>query len=134
MTGKIPSLVLFVNHFAPCLEFYRDGLGLKLTRIYRGKEHPHWAELEGGGISMALHAGHKGAKLKSADPLAVQFLVKDIKKILSSVELHGGSIRSPSRKIDFRPAELRLVYEATVADPDGNEVELQQVIREYSEA
>lgn len=131
MTSKIPSLVLFVNHFGPCLEFYREGLGLKPTRMYRGKGHPRWAELEGGGITVALHAGYKGAGLKSADPLAVQFLVKDIKKTLSSVERHGGSIMRPSRKIDFRPAELRLVYEATVADPDGNEVVLQQVIREY---
>ncbi len=133
MTRKIPSLVLFVNHFGPCLEFYRDGLGLQLTRLYRGKGHPRWAELEGGGLTIALHAGYKGTSLKSANPAAVQFLVKDIKKTLDSVELHGGRVRRPPREIDFRPAELRLVYEATVADPDGNEVEVQQVIREYRE-
>lgn len=134
MPSKIPAIVLFVRRFERCLEFYQKGLDLRLTRIYRGRGHPRWAELEGGGFTLALHAGHKGSNLKSADPLAVQFLVKDVQKTLKKMERHGGSVKRSWRKIDFRPAELRVVYEATVADPDGNEVEIQQVIREYSEA
>lgn len=133
MPGKIPALVLFVRRFERCLKFYQKALGLNPIRIYRGKDHPRWAELEGGGLTLALHAGHKGLSLKSADPLAVQFLVKDVQKTLTKVKEYGGSVKQPSRRIDFRPAELRLVYEATIADPDGNEVEIQQVIREYSE-
>ncbi len=133
MPSKIPALVLFVRGFERCLEFYQKALDLRLTRFYRGKAHPSWAELEGGGLTIALHAGHKGPSLKSANPLAVQFLVKDVQKTLKKVEQYGGTVKRPSRKIDFRPAELRLVYEATIADPDGNEVEIQQVIREYRE-
>ncbi len=39
----------------------------------------------------------------------------------------------PPRKVDFRPAELMVVYDATSADPDRNEFEVQQLIEEFSE-
>jgi predicted enzyme related to lactoylglutathione lyase len=82
-------------------------------------------------LTLALHAGHKGASLKSCNPLAVQFLVNDAKKTIRALVKYGGIVKRPLRKIDFRPAELRTVYEAIIADPDGNEIAIQEVIREY---
>ncbi len=131
MASEIPALVLFVRRFERCLEFYQEVLDLRVKRIYRGRAHPRWAELEGGGLAIALHAGYKGSSLKEANPLAVQFLVRDARKTLIRVKEHGGRVQRPLRRIDFRPAELRLVYEATVEDPDGNEVAIQQVLKDY---
>ncbi|MGH7427349.1 MAG: HXXEE domain-containing protein, partial [Candidatus Methylomirabilaceae bacterium] len=38
-----------------CLEFYEKAFELRIVRLYRGDEHPPWAELQVGDIRLALH-------------------------------------------------------------------------------
>lgn len=40
MTARFQPVILFVNRFDRCLEFYRRVFGLKMLRLYRGPDHP----------------------------------------------------------------------------------------------
>jgi predicted enzyme related to lactoylglutathione lyase len=57
--------------------------------------------------------------------------VRDIQKTIARVKRYGGRVKRGPRKIDFRPAELQVVYAATIADPDGNEFDLHQVLKRF---
>lgn len=128
---RLSPILLFVNRFDLCLEFYQKAIGLKLTRVYRGRKHPHYAEFQAGNLRFALHGGHKGPPLRICEPLAMHFEVRNIRDILGRVKKYKGRVKRPVRKIDFRPAELEIVYAATVSDPDGNEFDLHQVLRRF---
>ncbi len=78
-----------------------------------------------------MHGGHRGPTLNICEPLALHFDVRNIRNTLRKIERYGGKVKRPMRKIDFRPAELEIVYAATVADPDGNEFELHQVLKKF---
>ena len=82
---------------------------------------------------MALHGDYHGPTLKICEPLALHFEVKDIRATITRIKRYGGRVKRGPRKIDFRPAELQIVYAATFADPDGNEFDLHQVVKRFRE-
>lgn len=130
---KLTPILIFVRRFDQCLEFYRRVFGLKLVRLYKGQKHPPWAELQIGEARLALHGGYDGPIVKICEPLALHFDVKGIRKTIARIKRYGGRVKRGPRKIDFRPAELQIVYAATFTDPDGNEFELHQVLKRFRE-
>ncbi|MFQ5950871.1 MAG: VOC family protein [Candidatus Geothermarchaeales archaeon] len=133
MSVRLTPIIIFVRRFERCLEFYREVFDLTPVRIYRGKEHPPWAEFQVGDIRLALHGGYRGVQHEQGRPVALHFEVKDIRKTVEKINRYGGQVKEPPRKLDFRPVELMIVYDATFADPDGNEFEVQQLLEEFSE-
>ena len=48
--SKIGYVILWVRDTKPALAFYRDVLGMTVKT-----DSPHWVELDGGGVVLALH-------------------------------------------------------------------------------
>ncbi len=132
---KFGIVLLFVRNFNRCLKFYRNVFGLKASRLYRGTKHPDWAEFQLGAIRFALHAerGYSGPQLKICRPVALHFIVTDIRHTLAKVEKYGGRIVRAPRKVGLFP-ELEIVYAATIRDPDGNEFDIHQLLKRYRNA
>ncbi len=128
---RLTPIILFVRRFEPCLKFYQRALHLRLLRIYEGKNHPAWAELQAGEIRLCLHAGYEGPPYRQGRPVAIHFDVTDIHRTVGKVTQYGGTVKRAPRKFDFRPAELQVAYQATFRDPDGNEFEAIQVVEEF---
>ncbi len=128
---ELSPIILFVDHFDDCLNFYQNVFGLKLVRNWRGPEAPPWAEFQVGDIRLALHGGYKGLHHKQGKPVAIHFEVEDVQHVIKRVERFGGSVRRSPRKVDYRPEELMVAYTATFADPDANEFEILQVLERF---
>lgn len=131
MPVRLTPIILLVRDFDRCLEFYQKALQLPLVRVYRGDEHPLWAELQVGDIRLALHAGYDGPLHRQNEPIAIHFEVDDIYKTIERVEFYGGRVKRAPRRVDFRPAELQVAYQAVVTDPDGNEFEVLQEVQRF---
>lgn len=130
MTVRLTPMILFVTRFDRCFTFYRRVFGLRPVRLFRGREHPPWAEFQTGDIRLALHGDYRGPRYRTARPVAIHFSVEDIHRTIRKIRRYGGNAGTP-REIDYRPAELQMVYRTTFKDPDGNEFELQQVIKRF---
>ena len=128
---KLCLTIIFVRRFERCLRFYQRAFDLKLVRLYKEKEHPRWAEFQLGDMRLALHAGYRGRPYRGRNPLAIHFRVKNIEQTVERIKRYGGKVIVPPREIDFRPAELAIAREGVFADPDGNEFDFQQLIREF---
>ncbi len=57
----------------------------------------------------------------------MHFVCKDIDRSIRLVRKYGGRV-GRLRTLDFRPDELVTAREARFHDPDGNELELREVI------
>lgn len=131
MALSISWILIFVRRFGRCLKFYQKGLGLRLVRVYKGKAHPRWAEFQAGKVRLALHAGYNGQDHRAGRPVIIKFRVKNLHSTAHRITQYGGQIKKQIRRIDFRPAERELVYQAVFSDPDGNEFELEQLIKQF---
>jgi lactoylglutathione lyase len=124
LVTKIDPIILFVSRFSECLSFYRKALGLSLK-----KQVGEWAEFDVGGMTFALHGtGDHGtapsAKAQDA-PLALHFVTRDMERLKASVEAWGGSLVEGPEEKDYGNHK---VVEATFRDPDGNEMEVIQLL------
>lgn len=131
MPARFEPIILFVDRFERCLTFYQKVFGLKLLRVYRGADHPRWAELDVGGIRLCLHGKYKGPKYRPGKPLTLHFDVQNIRETLKRVRKYGGKVVAAPKKYDFFP-ERQIAYAASFKDPDGNTFEVQQVLKDYS--
>ncbi len=118
---KIDPILLWVSDFSGCLSFYRKALGLSLR-----KQVGEYAELDAGGITLALHGTSEGdgpkARTQEA-PIALHFVAKDMEKLGASLEAWGGSFLEGPEEKDYNGIK---VLEARFRDPDGNEMEVIQ--------
>ena len=118
---KIDPILLWVSDFSGCLSFYRKGLGMSLR-----KQVGEFAELDAGGVTLALHGTQEGqaptARTHEA-PIALHFVAKDMEKLKASLEAWGGSF---SREPEEKERGGSKVLEARFRDPDGNEMEVVQ--------
>jgi predicted enzyme related to lactoylglutathione lyase len=134
MGARLTPVILFVRDFDRCLDFYGDVLALPPVRVYRGPDHPPWAEFEVGAVRLALHGGYRGAeRYAPGRPLTLHFDVDDIQATIERIKRAGGTVKEPAREYDFRPVELERVYATSFTDPEGNEFELQQVLEVFAE-
>jgi predicted enzyme related to lactoylglutathione lyase len=80
-------------------------------------------------IYLALHGEYSRTQHKQGSPIALHFEVNDIKETIRRVPKFGGHLLQDIRRLDFREfAERQLVEDKEVADPDGNELEVRQVL------
>ncbi|MFZ0341676.1 MAG: VOC family protein [Gaiellaceae bacterium] len=127
-------VTLWVRDFERCLAFYRGVFELEVLRLYRGEDHPPWAEFRMGDTRFCLHGGYgDGARYRTGHPLALHFEVADVEAALERIRRHGGEVRRDVVEEDNRPAELRKVRQAVFGDPDGNEFEVVQLVSEFGD-
>ena len=131
MTVRLTPLILFVRKFDACLAFYTKAFDLKPSRVYRGPDHPAWAEFRLTGMRLCLHGDSRDPRFRTGQPLAVHFEVPDIHRTIARIRLYGGRVSHPPREYDFRPAELQRALATSFRDPDGNVFEVQQVLRTF---
>lgn len=92
-------VTLWVRDFERCLAFYRDVFELEVLRLYRGEDHPPWAEFRMGDTRFCLHGGYgDGARYRTGQPLALHFEVADVEAALDRIRRHGGEVRATSSK------------------------------------
>ena len=112
-------VVVFVQEYARCLEFYKNALELDVVMFHEGEGHPPWALLQREGFRMALHAEREGSPHKCTGVL-VNFFVDDIPRAVERIA-YGGSILREPIEADFRPTQPVMAYIGRFCDPDGNE-------------
>lgn len=115
--ARVDPIILFVSKFEECLRFYRDVLGLAPMRK-EGSAHEEFVELDGGGVTFAIHGGHEGAA-HGGRPVALHFEVEDILAVVERIREAGYETGEPQR-MEYG------VYECSFRDPDGNEFDLTQ--------
>ncbi|MFQ5985793.1 MAG: VOC family protein [Thermoplasmata archaeon] len=118
---RIDPIILWVSRFSDCLGFYRKALGMSLK-----KQIGEWAELDAGGITLALHgtSDGEGPKARTQEaPIALHFVTKDMERLEAALESWGGSFVEGPEEKDYDGFR---VLEATFRDPDGNEMDVIQ--------
>jgi predicted enzyme related to lactoylglutathione lyase len=132
MPAKLTPVMIFVKNFDECLEFYRDVFELTPMNLYKGSKHPPYVEFKVDEKTfLALHGDYVGDAHKQGNPIALHFQVSDLRTTIETAREHGGKVIQGIRRLDFREfAEHQLVEDARIADPDGNELELRQVLEE----
>ncbi|MFQ5919387.1 MAG: VOC family protein [Thermoplasmata archaeon] len=118
---KIDPILLWVSDFSGCLSFYRKALGMSLR-----KQVGEFAELDAGGITLALHGTSEmeAPKARTQEaPVALHFVAKDMEKLRASLEAWGGSFSQEPEEKDRGGSK---VLEASFRDPDGNEMDVVQ--------
>ena len=123
MFEKIDYVMVMVTDMDRSIVFYRDLLGVRVRFT-----SPDWTELDTGHTTLALHAGAKrdGACDKRLGGTAsLGFYVKDVDA--TARELRARGVRFLLEP-ENRPGEpIRL---AVIADPDGLEINVTQLVRQ----
>jgi len=113
---KPEYLVIYVSDMARSIAFYRDTLGLPLKF-----SAPGWTEFNNEGTTIALHiAGEARAAQLGASQGTVVFAVDDIQKAYERLKADGVEFSMPPQK------QASGIILATLHDPDGFEISLQQ--------
>ena len=109
MTPTLHSIAIFVNDIARAVEFYRDRLGLPLT-----KQGSFGAEFLEGETHLSVHpAVHKEAKSLVGRHTGITLFVPELLHFCGV--LHDRGVRFTTE-----PTQQSWGIMAMVADPDGN--------------
>ena len=113
---RLGRAILFVKDFEHMLEFYRKCFGLTPVA---GQESPGWAELDAGGVRVALHAIpseiarrialETPARPREETPIKLVFVVPDV-----------GAERARLVSLGVRMSEVRDWGGCDGVDPEGN--------------
>jgi catechol 2,3-dioxygenase-like lactoylglutathione lyase family enzyme len=110
---KIAMVILYAKDPIQSLGFYRDVLGMKVK-----EESPEWVELDGGGVSLALHKSERvPAKRVEHEPWVV-FGVEDVRAAHEALQAKGVRFLRPLTKVCGDDTYSGLCGDFT--DPDGN--------------
>jgi len=105
--SAVERIILYVRDTERSARWYQDNLGI----APRHKE-PGWVELDIKGVSLCLHGGREGGRVK--DPTSVAFKVDDFDATLRALKLR----EVPALGEPFSPCGgLRCL---SFQDPDGN--------------
>ena len=105
--AKLETVFLWTRDFHAMRSFYHDVLGLTITY-----ENPHFANLQGRGASIALHAEREAHS--SGDNWHIEFLVDDLDAAVAELSRRG-LVTDPIREESFGRI-------TTFRDPEGNEI------------
>jgi catechol 2,3-dioxygenase-like lactoylglutathione lyase family enzyme len=110
---RISMFILYVRDPMRSVPFFRDLLGMKVLEAT-----PQWAQLDGGGVHLALHP-HASipAKRDAAHPWVV-FEVEDLRGAYESLRRKGLAFRGPP--VEVCGDEQRAGMSADFEDLDGN--------------
>src|SRR6187399_1399452 len=93
-TLKLGMMILYVRDPMASLPFYRDLLGMKVTEA-----SPHWAELDGGGVSLALHPHPSLPEKRDPTSPWVVFFVDDVWGTYQALLAKGVTFLCPPKKV-----------------------------------
>jgi predicted enzyme related to lactoylglutathione lyase len=115
MQIRATDFVMFqVSDLARAAAFYRDVLGLR-QEIY--SDEYHWAEFDGGNVTLSLHGNSKAPEVHAEGRIA--FAVADIQAVHEELKAKAVPILSP-------PFNHTCCWHLELEDPDGNRVILHQ--------
>jgi predicted enzyme related to lactoylglutathione lyase len=110
----VDSIWVHIRDVRKARAFYRDALGLKELHYDEKSEHASYRLPHGPPLSM--HKQAKGEPGRPAGTVSGIYLrVADVKRAARDVERRGGRVTDPPAKMPWGK------WNATVADPDGNE-------------
>jgi len=135
MRAKIGVLLLTVHDFPTMLTFYRDMLGLPLSKIHPGKGYQplkDWARFEPNGSEDAalelfdekVHARKIPPPFPRSNAFTIAFKVDDIKSTFEELAKMG-------LKFTQMIAEQEWGWYAHFHDPEGNLLQIYQPRRGY---
>ncbi|MCL6015189.1 MAG: VOC family protein [Candidatus Thermoplasmatota archaeon] len=116
MIEKIEPVILFVKNFKESRIFYRDQLGLK-EESSSNSENANFVSFRLSNITFSIHGGYEGM---NGGPLSIHFITENIEEEVRRLKTLGVRF---AREIEEVPWGGR---EATLIDPDGNEIDLYQ--------
>jgi catechol 2,3-dioxygenase-like lactoylglutathione lyase family enzyme len=115
--SKLSMVILFARDPIASLAFYRDLLGMKVT-----EQSPEWVELDGGGVSIALHSHpNVPAKRDGANPWIV-FGVDDVRGTYEALLAKGAKFLTEPKQVCGDETYVGL--SADLHDPDGNQISI----------
>ena len=116
-TRAVDYVVYNVSDLEKAIPFYRDTLGLPFDYVYEG----WWAEFNVQPVSLALCAPPVGQAPQPGyqGGATVALAVQDISAAVETLRRQGVPIL-------LEPQESPVCYTATIADPDGNRINLHQ--------
>lgn len=109
--ANLETVFIWARDFKGMRAFYHDILGLPITY-----ENPHFANLKGRGMSIAIHAERQGHA--RGNNWHIEFLVKDIDRTVAELSRRGVTVGPTQRESFGRIAVFR--------DPEGNEIGLEE--------
>ena len=113
MLGPLDHVYYWVSDMDRAVTFYTDVLGLRLLR----RDGGNWAELDAGGIRLALHGAIEGRPMEVGGATAV-FRVEDLDSTRAELEGRGA-------EFDEHVGEVQgFARFASLRDPDGNKVQV----------
>lgn len=118
IVGELMEVILYVQDMGAQVAFYRDLLGLKVKEP-RGEGEwagVHWAELDTGSCTLALHTG--GQHRLGEDAPKIVFRVSDVPGACHELMRRGipmGEVRSPAPGVQVSDG----------ADPEGNKFSIE---------
>jgi predicted enzyme related to lactoylglutathione lyase len=112
--ATLETVFLWTRDFKAMRAFYHDVLGLPITY-----ENPHFANLQGRGASIALHAEREGHT--RGDNWHIEFLVDDLDAVVAELSRRGVTV-APIREESFGRI-------TTFRDSEGNEIGLEEPSR-----
>lgn len=112
------GLILFVERYEECIDFYKNKLRLKVRRVKDSLvsfELPNgYLMVERGGVSSNLE------KTRDKNPTVIRFDVEKLESVVRQLEKQG---------ICFMKREVKFFWGsiAIIIDPDGNRIELGEI-------
>ena len=110
---RVGLIILFVKDPVKSLKFYREKLGLTVRTQMK-----NWIELDGGGVTLALHAHNDIPYQRSDAQPQIVFEVEDIHSINTALKEKGVKFTQELRKVHEGFGVTR--WAAEFDDPDGN--------------
>jgi lactoylglutathione lyase len=110
--GRLAMVILYARDPLRSLAFYRDVLGMTVK-----EESPEWVELDGGGVSVALHASPRPVERTETSPWVV-FAVDDVRGAYDALAAKGVRFLKPLTQVCGDEAHRGL--SGDFHDPDGN--------------
>jgi predicted enzyme related to lactoylglutathione lyase len=115
--SKIAMVIVYSKDPMGSLPFYRDLLGMTVKEA-----SPQWVELDGGGVSLAIHEHPKmPANRDEAAPWVV-FQVDDIRGTYEALKAKGAKFLGEPKQVCGDDTMVGL--SADLLDPDGNRLSL----------
>lgn len=119
MFERIDYVMVMVTDMDRSIVFYRDQLGLRVRFT-----SPDWTELDTGHATLALHAGGKRGVARDTrvgGTASLGFYVRDVDAAARELRARGVKFLLEPETREGEPIRL-----ATIADPDGLEINITQ--------
>jgi catechol 2,3-dioxygenase-like lactoylglutathione lyase family enzyme len=110
--SRLAMVILYARDPIRSLAFYRDVLGMTVR-----EQSPEWVELDGGGVSIALHVSPKPVERTDTSPWVV-FSVDDVRAAYDALAAKGVRFLKPLTQVCGDEKNRGLAGD--FSDPDGN--------------